>query len=124
MLSAEQQVELNRLQALAAGNGNGGAPAPVSSWAAPAPVPAGGIPPIISVGIPMKLQSPSGGTLRVDLMFPAEVAANPQTLQAAIAALAAAGFPLDVWQPKQNGWGGGGNRNGGGGGWGGGQRGW
>jgi hypothetical protein len=65
--------------------------------------------------------------VRIYFQFAGEMAANPQALLAAIGHLATLGLPIDVWMPKQNGWGGGGGyRNGnggGGGGWGGGRQG-
>ncbi|HLZ91085.1 MAG TPA: hypothetical protein VKQ28_05170 [Candidatus Acidoferrum sp.] len=132
MLTAEQLAEAKQtLAAAAQANGNSPAgwapaapPAPIaaaSSWAQPAAVAAPGPEKVL---VPMKLQAPGGGTLRIYFQFPGEMAANPQALMAAIGQLAGMGLPIDVYVPKQNGFGGGGyNRNGGGGGgWG--NRGW
>lgn len=69
-------------------------------------------PVINGAAIPIKLQTPAG-SLRVYLSLPAECAATPQALMAAIESLAALGLPLDTWQPKSdgNGWGNSNKRN-------------
>lgn len=128
MLTPEQLAEAKQMiEAAAAGsNGNGthtpggwSAPAPVAAnpWGAPAPA---GMPGPEKVLVPIKVPTPNGGTVKILLQFPGEMAANPQTLMNALAQLSQT-MPLDVWMPKQN-WGGGGNgggyRNGNGGGWG------
>ena len=89
-----------------------------SSWANAAPVNAA--PVINGAAVPIKLQTPAG-SLRVYLSLPAEYAATPQTLMAAIEGLAALGLPLDTWQPKSDSGNGNGsswgNRNNNRGGW-------
>lgn len=102
-----------------------GAPAP-----APAPAPAapgfGAAPPASSaplgVSVPVELKSGDGSSVTVDILFGPEHAANPQALMALVQNLFGAGFPVRVYRPKQNGFGGGGGFNrgggfGGGGGW-------
>lgn len=80
-------------------------------WAQPQPV---ATLPITGISIPVKVETPIG-SVRVDLHLPAECGANPQALLGAIQALANAGYPVDAWKPKEQGWGGGNS----GGGWGG-----
>lgn len=79
--------------------------------------------PIQGVAVPIKVQTPKG-SLRLYLQLGPEVAANPESIMAAIQALDAQGYPLDTWQPQgSGGWGsgnsggGGWNRGNGGGGW-------
>jgi len=127
-LTAEQ---LEEARTMLAGAVNGHQAQPAAGWnsAQPAlPTPAasfgsfaaagfqqpaaGGLPEKLLV--PIKLQTPNGGTVRLYLQFPGELAANPQTLMAALAQLASV-LPLDVYV-KQQAWGG---RRNGGGGWGG-----
>ncbi len=121
MLTAEQLAEAQQMLE-AAKNGNGGgwaaAPAPVSAFAQPAQPNAGGPEAVL---VPIKLQTPNGGEMRVYLQFPGAMAANPSALMNALGQLAASGMPLDVWFKKNN-WGGRGNGHGGG--WNGGNRGW
>lgn len=99
------------------GGGLGG-PAPAApAWgAAPA---AQGLPPILGISVPIKIQTPNG-SMRCYISLPAELGQNPPALMAALEALANAGFPLDIWQPRAR-WGGGGGGGGNGGGrpWGG-----
>lgn len=88
-----------------------------SPWAAPAPAAV----PIVGVSLPVKLQTPAG-SVRVQLHLPAECAASPAALMAAVESLVASGVPVDAWQPNNSGgssWGGnrGGSFNRGGGGW-------
>jgi hypothetical protein len=67
----------------------------------------------------VKIDTPLG-SVRVDLHLPAEFAASPQALQAAVQLLSNAGLPVDAWQPRNQqggGWGGNGGQSGGG--WGG-----
>jgi hypothetical protein len=71
---------------------------------------------ILGVSIPINVDTPVG-KVRVYLNFPGSAAASPAALLGLIEQLAAAGLPLDAWQPKDNGgsWGGNGsswNRNG------------
>lgn len=82
-------------------------------WAQPQPAAAL---PITGISIPVKVETPIG-SVRVDLHLPAECGQSPQALLGAIQALANAGYPVDAWKPKEQGWGGGGSS--GGGGWGG-----
>lgn len=70
----------------------------VSPWGVPAVMAA---PVINGAAVPIKLQTPAG-SLRVYLSLPAECAATPAALMAAIEALAALGLPLDTWQPKSD----------------------
>jgi len=98
--------------------------APASPWAAPPPpTPASAA--VIGVSVPIRVQTPAGKVICY-LALPAEAAASPAALMAAIEALVAAGVPVDAWQPKDSGGGGSwgsGNRGGGwsggnsGGGW-------
>lgn len=104
---AEQPEMLAALQSLLA---QAQQPAPAAGgWAQPTALP------ITGISIPVKIDTPIG-SVRVDLHLPAECGANPQALLGAIQALASAGYPIDAWKPKEQGWGGG---NSGGGGWGG-----
>lgn len=88
---------------------------PATGWAQPAPAPASTGLPITGISIPVKIDTPLG-SVRVDLHLPAEFAASPQALQAAVQLLSNAGLPVDAWQPRNSGgnWG-----NSGGSGWGG-----
>jgi len=78
---------------------------------------------VTGVGVPIKIQTPDGGSIRIDLMLPPDAAANPQTLMATLQHLQAQGWPLDIWKPRNqqgSGWnrsGGGWNSGGGGGRW-------
>lgn len=56
------------------------------------------------IGVPVKI-SRGRGTLRITLWLPPECAASPAALNAALDQLEAAGIPLDVWEPKDSGWG-------------------
>lgn len=56
------------------------------------------------VGVPVKI-SRGRGTLRITLWLPPECAASPAAINAALDQLEAAGIPLDVWEPKESGWG-------------------
>lgn len=109
----DQAALLQALQAQLAAIRPPTAPA-ASAWTAPAPTPTA----IVGVSVPIKLPTPMG-TIRIYLSLPAEAGATPQALMQAIESLAAAGLPLDTWQPSNqgggSGWGGGGNS---GGGWG------
>src|ERR1051326_849760 len=114
------QLEEAKAQMAAAANGNGNsgwmpptAPAPIT--ASPWGQPAAAAPGPEKVLVPLKLQAPGGGTLRIYFQFPGEIAANPQAWMAAIGQLAQMGLPIDVYVPKQNGFGYGGGRGGGGG---------
>ena len=88
------------------------APAPgVSGWqqSTPAPGPAH----ITGVMVPVKIPY-QGGNIKCMFALPPEAASSPAALMAALDALAAAGLPLDIWQPSGNQQGGGwsGNRGG------------
>ncbi|MBX7246357.1 MAG: hypothetical protein RKO24_12965 [Candidatus Competibacter sp.] len=56
------------------------------------------------IGVPVKI-SRGRGTLKITLWLPPECAASPAALNAALDQLEAAGIPLDVWEPKDSGWG-------------------
>jgi hypothetical protein len=71
---------------------------------------------ILGVSVPISLDTPVG-KIRVYLNFPGTAAASPTALLGLIEQLAAAGLPLDAWQPKESGSGGWGNRDGNGSGW-------
>lgn len=77
------------------------APSAASPWASAAPAPAQ----ILGVSVPIKVWTPAG-SLRVYLSLPAESAASPAALNAALESLAAAGLPLDTWEGKSSSWGG------------------
>lgn len=107
--ATDLQTQLAALQAQMAALAHGTpttAPG-LAGWAAPtlAPPPAA----IVGVSVPVKIQTPAG-SIRVYLSLPAEAGASPAALMAALEALAAAGLPLDTWQPSQSGgndsWGG------------------
>lgn len=77
------------------------APASAGGWAQPQPAPAALVQ---GVGVPAKI-SRGRGTLRITLWLPAECASSPSALNAALDQLENAGIPLDVWEPKDSGWG-------------------
>lgn len=63
--------------------------------------------PIIGVSVPVKIQTPDG-SCRIYLHLPAECAATPSALLAALESLAQSGVPLDIWQQSESrggGWG-------------------
>lgn len=69
----------------------------------------------IGVAIPIKVSTPKG-EIRLYLQMGPEHAASPEAIIQTLQALDAQGYPLDVWQPKSDGWGSGGsgwNRSGG-----------
>jgi hypothetical protein len=69
---------------------------------------------ILGVSVPISVDTPVG-KIRVYLNFPGSAAASPTALLGLIEQLAAAGLPLDAWQPKESsGWG---NRDSNGSGW-------
>lgn len=76
---------------------------------------------VVGVNVPIRVGTPDGGTIRLYLTLPASVASSEDSLIGALAALAAKGVPLDIYQPRESrGWGGRGNNgNGNGNGWGG-----
>ena len=91
---AELTAQLAALQAQMA------ALRPAAPAASPWGVPAVSAAPVINgAAVPIKLQTPAG-SLRVYLSLPAECAATPAALMAAIEGLAALGLPLDTWTPK------------------------
>lgn len=57
---------------------------------------------ILGVSIPISVETPAG-KIRCYLNFPAAAAASPATLMALLEQLAAAGLPLDTWQPRESG---------------------
>ncbi len=84
------------------------APPPVSGWHQPSPPPDALIQ---GVGVPVKIGR-GRGNLKITLWLPAECASSPATLNAALDQLEAAGIPLDVWEPKAEGWSSSGNSRG------------
>lgn len=76
------------------------APSP-STWAAPPPA----IPLVQGVGVPVNIAR-GRGSLRITLWLPAECAASPAALTAALDQLENIGIPLAVWEPRSSGWGG------------------
>lgn len=98
---------LNAMNALLAKASASGAPG-ITGWnqpqsASPAMVQ--------GVGVPAKI-SRGRGTLKIVLWLPAECAASPAALNAALDQLENAGIPLDVWEPKESGWGSSGSNRG------------
>lgn len=91
---------LNAMNALLAKAGTTSAQA-ASGWNQPQPA---GPAMVQGVGVPVKI-SRGRGTLKITLWLPAECASSPATLNAALDQLEAAGIPLDVWEPKESGWG-------------------
>ena len=83
------------------------APAAAGGWAQPQPAPAALVQ---GVGVPVKVNR-GRGTIRLQLWLPAECAASPAALNAALDDLERAGLPLDVYEPKDSGWGGGNSFN-------------
>ncbi len=83
-----------------------------NGWAAPASKPVNA--PFLGVSVPIKVETPQGSA-RCYLSLPPEVAASPETLLNAIKQLIDMGIPVDLYQPKENGWNQ--NRGGNGGGW-------
>ena len=59
---------------------------------------------INGVAVPVKIQR-GRGNLKILLFLPAECANSPAALNAALDQLENAGIPLDVWEPKESGWG-------------------
>ena len=98
---------LNAMNALLAKAGAPSAAPQPSGWAQPPPQPAALVQ---GVGVPVKI-SRGRGTLKIMLWLPAECASSPGTLNAALDQLENAGIPLDVWEPKESGWGGSGYGN-------------
>lgn len=72
-----------------------------AGWSQPQPAPSQMIQ---GVGVPIKIGR-GRGNLKVLLWLPAECAASPQAMNAALDELERAGLPLDVWEPKESGWG-------------------
>lgn len=64
---------------------------------------------IHGVGVPVKIGR-GRGTIRLTLWLPAECAASPAALNAALDDLERAGLPLDTYEPRESGWGGNNNR--------------
>ena len=77
-------------------------PTAAAGWSQPQPAPAL----IQGVGVPVKVNR-GRGTIRLYLWLPAEAAANPQALNAALDDLERAGIPLDVYESRESGWQGG-----------------
>lgn len=59
---------------------------------------------ISGVAVPVKIQR-GRGNLKILLFLPAECANSPAALHATLDQLESAGIPLDVWEPKESGWG-------------------
>ena len=78
------------------------APAATGWQQQPQPAPAAQVQ---GVAIPVKL-SRGRGTIRLYFWLPAEAAANPQALNNALDELERLGIPLDVYEPRESGWGG------------------
>lgn len=95
---SEQSELLTALQGLLA---KSTAPA-ATGWNQPAPAPAALVQ---GVAVPIKIGR-GRGTIRLYLWLPAEAAANPQSLNAALDDLERAGIPLDVYESRESGWGG------------------
>lgn len=72
-----------------------------TGWSQPAPA---GPAMVQGIGVPAKITR-GRGTLKITLWLPAECASSPAALNAALDQLEAAGIPLDVWEPKESGWG-------------------
>jgi len=82
------------------------APAAASPWQQPPAAPTA----IVGVSVPIKVQTPAG-SVRCYLALPPEAAATPAALMAALESLAAAGVPIDAWQPSGDKGGSWGNRS-------------
>lgn len=95
---SEQSELLTALQGLLAKST--AAPAAAGGWQQPQQAPAL----VQGVGVPCKIGR-GRGTIRLYLWLPAEAAANPQALNAALDDLERAGIPLDVYE-RESGWGG------------------
>lgn len=105
---SESNELLASLQALLAkAGGNPTAPA-AAGWNQPAPAAPAAL--IQGVGVPVKIGR-GRGTIRLYLWLPAECAASPQALNAALDELERAGIPLDVYESRESGWQGGNNFN-------------
>ena len=101
----DQSAQLAALQAQLAALGGAAAQAPaVTGWNQPAVQP--GPAQVSGVAVPVKLPY-GGGNIKIMLMLPADAAASPAALNAALAALEGAGIPLDIWRPSNGGDGGG-----------------
>ena len=98
----EQNELLNAMNALLAKASATPTTPAATGWNQPAPTPAALVQ---GVGVPVKVNR-GRGTLRLYFWLPAEAAANPQALNAALDQLEAAGIPLDTWEPKESSWGG------------------
>jgi len=64
--------------------------------------------------VPVKFQTPDGGSIRSYLQLPAECGQSPQAFFTAVQNLISQGYPVDIYQPNNNGgnWSGGGNSGG------------
>lgn len=94
---SEQSELLTALQGLLAKST--AAPAAAGGWQQPQQAPAL----VQGVGVPCKIGR-GRGTIRVTLWLPAECAASPAALNAALDDLERAGIPLDVYEPRESGW--------------------
>lgn len=108
-LAAQLQALQQQAQPQAAQPAAGG-------WAQPQQPQAGALPSIHGVAVPLSIETPMG-KVRVYLSLGPEAAQSPQALMTALESIAAAGLPLDAWQPRESrgGWGGAGGRPSGGG---------
>lgn len=100
MTEQTQQDLLNAVTALLAKTGTASTPA-AAGWNQPM---ATGPAIVQGVGVPAKI-SRGRGTLKIILWLSAECASSPAALNTALDQLEAAGIPLDVWEPKDSGWG-------------------
>ncbi|EXJ16945.1 hypothetical protein [Imhoffiella purpurea] len=105
--SAQLAAQLAALQQqMAALQQSPAAATPAASPWASAPTAA---PQINGVAVPVKMQTPAG-SIRLYFSLPAECAATPEALMAALESMAAAGLPLDTWSSRESGSGWGGSR--------------
>lgn len=99
---SESNELLASLQTLLAKAGNPTAAAP--GWQQQQAQPTAAL--IQGVGVPVKVGR-GRGTIRLYLWLPAECAASPQALNAALDDLERAGIPLDVYESRESSWQGG-----------------
>ena len=97
----DQTELLNAMNALLAKAGAPTAPASSTGWAQPQPTAAL----VQGVGVPVKVNR-GRGTIRLYLWLPAECASSPTALNSALDELERLGIPLDVYEPRESGWGG------------------
>lgn len=95
----DPQALLNAMNSLLA---KASATPAATGWAQPQPTTPAAL--VQGVGVPVKI-SRGRGNLKIMLWLSAECAASPAALNAALDQLESAGIPLDVWEPKESGWG-------------------